>query len=370
MRHAVWCLILVFLIGSPTGAGEVDPFSANDKQIKDSKSLVNTYLNREIIRILKTYRKRHKKHSSCEDVSLHIMRNLGTRKYGFIRMDALNSALELWVVSNREIDRIPGYGYEEDAYDCQSIYAPKLKFFGIWPKAVDPTININGVYFGTDKLSHFLGSGYEYFSRYLDKKSKGMDDYGAQLYAIRWGVMMEKTILGLWPVGVFSFADLEANYQGFLMAKDLCDQGALQYKNGAWELVRKIQFQHYVNPDWDEAYNPNSYSESRQKEIRKNIVQFHKCESLNWSNYYKRQVLYEKKIIAESSSRNIEGRSLSSSLMKMLSTKKIAQRTRIYHEILKAGYQGWSYQKIHILFRAIDSISESYLLENFCRKNR
>ena len=242
MRCAVWFSMLVFLICSFMEAGEVDPFSAGDKKIKDSKDLINVYLNKEINRILKVYNKEHSNYTSCEDVSLYTMQSLGTTEYGFIHIGALNSALELWVVSNKDIDRIPKYNYVEDVYDRQSIYAPKLRFFGIWSKAVDPTINVNGVYFGTDKLSHFLGSGYEYFSKYLNMKRNGMGGHEAELYAIRWGLVMEKTILGLWPVGIFSFADLEANYQGFLMARDFCDKQILHYENRAWKVTQKIQF--------------------------------------------------------------------------------------------------------------------------------
>ena len=54
--------------------------------------------------------------------------------------------------------------------------------------------------------------------------------------------------------------------------------------------------------------------------------------------------------------------------MKMLSTKKVSQRERIYNSILKKGYKGWPYRKFQIFFKALDSVDEPYSLENFCEK--
>ena len=47
----------------------------------------------------------------------------------------------------------------------------------------------------------------------------------AMQMAIAMGIYGEKYILGKISTGVFSFADLESNYQGFLFALDLCNSG-------------------------------------------------------------------------------------------------------------------------------------------------
>ena len=304
--------------------------------------------------------------SSCEDVSLYIMQELGTTDYLITNIGALNSDLELWVGLNTEIDRMPRYGYDEAEYDQNSIYAPKLKFFGLWPKAVDPTINIGGVYFGIDKLSHFLGSGYEYFKVYLGEKENGALDYKAKFSAINWGLKMENTIIGIWSVGIFSYADLEANYQGFLMAKDFCDKSILLYNESEWKVIKNIKIQNYINPSWDEAYNPNSYTKEREKKIRKNIVQLGKCEKMNWKKYNQRFALYKNRTLNDNNISEFDNLSLSNAIITMLKTKNIIVRKKIYNKIIQHYNIKWSYEGFSKYFNVLDQNNEALTLEMYC----
>src|SRR5436190_10524897 len=79
---------------------------------------------------------------------------------------------------------------------------------------LSPTIRVNGVECGTDKFDHFFQQGYRYYKIYTDQLAKGKTPEEAAKKAVAWGKMTEKTYFGMWVAGVYSNADLYANYAG------------------------------------------------------------------------------------------------------------------------------------------------------------
>ena len=76
------------------------------------------------------------------------------------------------------------------------------------------TWNIGGVHVGGDKIGHMLGHGRYYYGRYLRARAAGASPEEAMESIVRWGVGVESKIVGGLVDGVFSHADLEANFQG------------------------------------------------------------------------------------------------------------------------------------------------------------
>jgi hypothetical protein len=262
-------LITSLFLTTALHAGEVDNYYAWHSKIKDSSDLFNTYLNAAINDSLVRVNKKWKR-PSCEEAAMDIMKKLGSKNYLIKRVGALNTDLELWAQENPDIDKVPRADKVED-YNKNNIYAPGLKIFGI-PTKLDVTLNVNGVYFGTDKLSHFLGSGFEYYRKYL----KYLDEYSptmAEALSVKWGVKMENGIIGLSAVGIFSYGDLEANFQGLKMAEDFCraDRPKLQLIGKDWILAEQIDFRDYVNPNWDESFNRSTYTEKRLESVKENV---------------------------------------------------------------------------------------------------
>jgi len=254
-------------------AGEVDTYYAWQHEIKDSSVVFNQYINDEVNVTLAKVNKKWGT-PSCEEAALDIMEDIGSNNYLIKKIGALNAPLEKWAQDNPEIDKYPRQGDSLDEYVSKSIYAPEFKIFYL-PAELDVTVNVNGVYFGTDKLSHFVGSGFEYYRKYL----KFLDEYSptmAEALAVKWGVTMESGIIGLRAVGVFSYADLEANFQGLKMAQDFCTayNPKLQLIGKNWVLSQKIDFRDYVNPNWDETFNISTYTEKRLVSIKENVKQF------------------------------------------------------------------------------------------------
>src|SRR6476661_8091923 len=80
---------------------------------------------------------------------------------------------------------------------------------------LSPTVRLFDTYLGTDKVGHFLEQGYEYYQTYRQNEAAGVDAPTCVQRALAVGVHQEKTIFGLMLIGVYSNADLAANYAGF-----------------------------------------------------------------------------------------------------------------------------------------------------------
>jgi hypothetical protein len=120
---------------------------------------------------------------------------------------------------------------------------------------------INNVLIGTDKLGHFFQQGHEYFDLAARLKTKQRtSEADADKAARLKGWMTEVGRLGLgkygtkWvpfnSTGVYSKADLAANWSGYRFYKDLEADPDMTFD------IRR-----YVNPLWNEEYNPNLYAD-------------------------------------------------------------------------------------------------------------
>ncbi len=139
-----------------------------------------------------------------------------------------------------------------------------------------PNVQINGVYLGLDKLAHFASTGRRYFKRYLKRLRAGDTETEATQSAIRYGLLNEASVLGWWASGVFSYGDMEANYQGLRFYQKLCfdqkDPYLSQDERGKWSVAKKLDLKAFVNPYWDESYNPSFYTRSSWPLVRAAIV--------------------------------------------------------------------------------------------------
>ncbi len=86
---------------------------------------------------------------------------------------------------------------------------------------MSPTVKIDGIKFGTDKLVHFFQQGYQYYKIYNKAVANGVKPDEAMKKAISWGRKTERTYFGYWVSGVYSNADLYANYAGLKFYRSL-----------------------------------------------------------------------------------------------------------------------------------------------------
>lgn len=139
---------------------------------------------------------------------------------------------------------------------------------------ISATVKIYGSEFGTDKIAHFFQQGYSYFRIYKQASNEGITPDKAVQKAVNWGKMTERTYYGTLVSGVYSNADLSANfagmkfYQNLTRAIEIGEQtkpAILRLENGVWIFnqsndARNILFKPFVSEHFNEALNSSIYS--------------------------------------------------------------------------------------------------------------
>jgi hypothetical protein len=146
-----------------------------------------------------------------------------------------------------------------------------------------PTIHMYDYYFGTDKLGHFFMMGHTYYTIYNYFLAKGKSSQQAHAAIVTYGQALEQTYLGTLINGVYSNADLSANYAGWKFYMNLAHSvkignhtspPILTLNGNKWELAKQINksnlLKPYLSENLNEAWNPCRYAFSRGQ-IRRQV---------------------------------------------------------------------------------------------------
>lgn len=161
---------------------------------------------------------------------------------------------------------------------------------------LSPTVRLFGVEFGTDKLDHFFQQGYKYYRIQQRAVTKGSTTKQATTKAIKWGQMTERTYFGLLVSGVYSNADLYANYVGMKFYQALTEPitidektrpAAVVLQNGVWIIdnasLRENLLKPFLTDHLNEALNPSGYAFTIFRSVRR-AVKKHGCP--DWHNAF------------------------------------------------------------------------------------
>ncbi|MGB5291150.1 MAG: hypothetical protein WBN41_06835 [Lysobacterales bacterium] len=255
---------------------ETDQFYAWGKPIDDSSHYLNAWIRLQIQDALDS--KVNKKPRSCEAAINIIQKRL---------QHSIYQPIEIWINSTNLVDRVPR-GLEEYR-DYRNSYllsktVPLDTARGLQPS---PTLEVNDIRFGSDKLAHFFSEGWWYYNWWQkNKDSAGEDELKRNL--LLYGIKLEKWVQGELLTGVISPADMEANYQGFIFYQQLCNtnEPLLYQLDGRWHFSDAFDISNYVMPEWDESWNANIYSKLRWKGIRQTMMSY--CPMLQ-SDWVKKQ---------------------------------------------------------------------------------
>lgn len=286
--------LLTSLIIFSLNAAETDQFYAKDAIIKDSTKAFNDYFNEKIeIALHKSNQK--EKVLSCREVAREVLTQvLGEFSLIDFIKDREFSKVSFFTQNSPLVDRFPEDSIKTSVYRKDSIY--KHRPFPINVAGISRTININGIYIGTDKIGHISIIGKRYYSNFLKELASGKNESEAEEIAITKGIKQEIAILGYTVGGVMSYADLEANYQGFLFARDMCEgpEPLLEFFESEWRKNPRKSFEirDYVNPKMDEAYNVSFWSPRMWKRMKTEIVQSY-CNNNENPSYLKRKERYD-----------------------------------------------------------------------------
>lgn len=264
-RAAVAVAVTLALAGAPRGwAFETDQYLALEVELADSAAPVNAYLNRELTEFLD---RPAADRLTCEQVP--------TRFYRHLFRGLMASRFQKFLKSDPSIDLFPDdLSYRE--YKRRSVYR-RPSFPYVMP--LSPTIRIGEVRFGLDKFGHLFGFGRRYYKRFVRLRSGGLPVARAVEAVVRRGLYQELTIVGGLADGVFSYSDLEANFQGMELARHFCEgeRPYISRSRGRWKVERRLDLRRYVTPSFDESYYNNHYPWPRWKKVRP-ILESEYCE--------------------------------------------------------------------------------------------
>lgn len=258
--------LFTFLILFPSAqALETDQYMVWGKELNDASAYLNGFINKRTWKAIDEVNhmpKQQRNALDCEAVHRYILKSYNENK----GLDFI-SEIERLIYDDPTLSRYPHQKTGKIETIKQSIYKRsrlfRLKMFGI-------NIKINGIYTGLDKTDHVFRTGYGYFKTYKKYRKKGKTEKEATIAAIKKGIMQEKTYYGFWVSGVFSYADLEANYQGLRFHRNFCE-GEKPYlfrrNGGSWGFSHQIDLKKYVNPWFDESYNTSVYLALRFKSV-------------------------------------------------------------------------------------------------------
>jgi hypothetical protein len=256
-------------------------------KLQDSESKIDEYVNKTLNDVRSKY----------TDLSSYEKRSDFVKDvYGRIgRMSSLftyQSEIEVWV--EKELEK--GV-YWTTPYSMETKYANVKENFGFWSnfKVLGPTMLVAGTGIGSDKLGHFFHEGFEYFKdiKKITDSDKKYDPDQRSTWA-GWDKMKdhfyseELGIQGANTTGVYSFADLAANYAGYSFYIDLLINPNMNFS------IRSYMGEH-ITPDndnmskeqynsdnkrshWSEETNSNMYRRDLSRYVWKNVLMQN-----NWS---------------------------------------------------------------------------------------
>jgi len=250
-------LSILFSVGSE--AAEVDQFSRDESVVlSDSRDALNAEVERRI----------HKAVERANRKPMHLRpKKLQPRPWKACSPKRLFQKLQE-SLARPLIGQVESYAEAADAVDRyhvafeESVYrefnwidSPSL----VLSERVAAVVRLGNVELGTDKFGHFFTEGYRYYI-----ETAGMTR--PLKHAFLFGEWTESVYFGAQTTGVYSFADLVANFQGLRFwnrvlgdAPDpLTGKATSPYiacDGERWVIQEAFDWTEYVDPAWDESVN-------------------------------------------------------------------------------------------------------------------
>lgn len=196
--------------------------------------------------------------------------------------------IELWVRQQRFRGADPNDRALFNLTCARGVYGNSIFTKPLLLVDLSPTVNVHGSYMGLDKLGHLFQQGYDYYRRYRSEELRGRGGGRALASAVRLGVAQERGIYGEALIGVYSNADLAANYAGLQFYLNLtrtvrvgtCELPPLLVRGerktwvlnparadaGGRDVLRP-----FVSDHFNEALNPSRYCDQMRATVRANL---------------------------------------------------------------------------------------------------
>lgn len=298
MNKVILTITLLLVQFNYTYALETDQYSVWRRTLEDSTDLINEYLNENTIEVLEEINE-SKDEFTCSQVTIKAL--------GIYDGPVFTNYIESWILSNDDIDQWPSNKLSSAQRVAMTIYRDCLPIY-LW--TFGTTLRVNDVYLGIDKISHLISTGNEYFTYFVQLKEDNYSDEEATIKAMDWGITQEKTYFGYLTSGVFSFADLEANYQGLLLARNFCEGESpyIEKENGIWQLKKEIDIRPYINPYMDESYYLSHYINTSYRNVWGKVKKHlkHYCDLRHDPTVVERMEQYDRRVVESFSSKYLK----------------------------------------------------------------
>jgi hypothetical protein len=248
--HSILAITLLSL--SLAHASEIDSFTTKNVVLKSSLEVINTETNRYFDKAIV---EANDEGIGCDEKSLYKKMRVDFRNH-------VGSELIHYILESDNIERVrPPLN--------KTIY----RDFSIWQSLIlgayyrilkidssGALVQMGDYRIGSDKFEHFFGSGFRYFRKHYIKGQ-------SVTRVLRYGIWLERYILGATTTGVFAYADLVANFNGMrfwnhvLQLRD--DPYGKEFNHGPyvtcqenrWVKVKSFDWSTYIDAGWSEGIN-------------------------------------------------------------------------------------------------------------------
>lgn len=266
-------------------AAEIDSVTPRNIKLENSLAVINEIINQ---RLQQGIEKANAYREYIEEIDLYIEQDNDCDEdvlYSELRKAIYQSYTASWGLKGYELDLQLRELLARKSYSLSlndSIYRDidYLEGLSLNLKELSDVVNIDGYLIGLDKVGHFFAEGWRYFE--LTNDGYDIDQ------ALEWGRLQEAGKFGYSTTGIFSFADLTANFNGWrfwnkvLLKEDdplkgmlanifnwpyvSCDIQIVDSIKSrkivkAWEYNARFDLSDYVDGAWDEGNNCNSYDD-------------------------------------------------------------------------------------------------------------
>jgi len=321
----------------PAGdAAEIDSVTPRKIKLENSLTVINSIVNQ---RLLEGVQKSNAYQDYIEDIDEYADEDKFCDEevlYTELRKAIYQSYTASWGLKGYDLDKQLRSLLARQSYSLSlkdSIYRDidYLEGFSLNLKELSDVVNIDGFLIGLDKIGHFFAEGWQYF-QFTHFEGEDIEQ------ALEWGKQQEAGKFGYSTTGIYSFADLTANFNGWrfwnkvLLKKDdplkgmlanffsrpyiSCDIqiiASIKHKKiiRAWEYNNQFDLSDYIDGAWDEANNCNSYEtpmiEEKVTSRIKNVDPDFRCpyvaeycvEAREKYGYYAKYVLHPYCLVAD-----------------------------------------------------------------------
>lgn len=280
--HPLLASFLLLVSWAPLPAAEIDSVTPRGIRLEDSLAAINAIFNQRLREGVAQANARQRDFADMDAGEFCDQ----DRLYTELRKAIFDSFLPRWGLRGYDLDQQMRELLAEHSYSLSlndSIYRDidYLEGFSLRLKALSDVVKIDGHLVGLDKIGHFFAEGWTYFER-TGEEGESLED------AMDWGSRQEAGKFGYSTTGVYSFADLVANFNGWrfwnevLRTQDDPLKGMIANLFGAphvacelqvldsirywkrvraWKVRKSFDLADYLDGTWDEGNNCNSYAD-------------------------------------------------------------------------------------------------------------